>query len=54
MELSISTLPDEILATVFEAGSVVEGKQCHFGTLVSHVAHHASLESHRVDSSAVE
>ncbi|KAF7980786.1 hypothetical protein HWV62_36853 [Athelia sp. TMB] len=36
----ISTLPDEVLAMVFEEGMVPKGDRCRFGSLVSHVTHH--------------
>lgn len=36
----ISTLPDEMLAMIFKAGSFLEESHPHFGTLVSHIANH--------------
>ncbi|KZP08936.1 hypothetical protein FIBSPDRAFT_964376 [Athelia psychrophila] len=41
LDAPISTLPDEMLAMVFEAGSLLPQKpQVHFGSLVSHVSQH--------------
>ncbi|KAF7980802.1 hypothetical protein HWV62_36885 [Athelia sp. TMB] len=35
----ISTLPDEVLAMVFEEGVVLNSSEGHFGSLMSHVTH---------------